>query len=238
MTIKIGNLRINYQLLGKSGKSLVLVHGWGGNIKSLELLANLSAQKYRCLLIELPGFGQSSCPDSNWGVKEYAELVSRVIHKLGFKQVNYFGHSFGGSLGIFLSNHEPQLINQLVLCNTSFKRENKTNKHASYLQFLPFGFKRLLYRIFFPQSDTMKFPRLEANFRIIIQQDLTYLLQHIKQKTLILWGQKDQDTSIILAKLLHQKIKNSELKIFPGIGHGLPLKQPELVYQALVNFLS
>ena len=97
--------------------------------------------------------------------------------------------------------------------------------------------KRLLYRIFFPNSDSMKYPHLETNFRKIITQDLSHLLAKIKIPTLILWGSVDKDTPVPMAHELHEKIEGSTLKIFEGVTHGLPLKYPELVYKEMAKFI-
>ena len=227
-------MHINYEEKGQ-GEPIIFVHGWGGSINSFIQLANLIPNNYRVIKIDLPGFGKSDLPGHDWGVEEFGRCLVDFLKTLHIEKVIYFGHSFGGSLGIFLAAHYPKLITKLILCAPSYKREVRKSK--GLLSRLPQTLRIILYRIFFPHSDLWRFPRLESNFRKIVQQDMTAYLPKIKTKTLILWGKADRETPIEQADLLHKKISNSILKTFPDIGHNLPLQHPELVYQELKKFL-
>lgn len=245
MFLDVSGKRINYQRMG-TGAPLLFVHGWGGSVASLSPLAKLFTG-YETFVLDLPGFGKSGLPDPSWGVGEYANLVGQFCQKLGLKDIIYFGHSFGGSLGIYLASTEPELIKKLILCNSAFSRHPEQSRRISkFMRFLVLRFgglgmtnklKRLLYRVFFPNSDSMKYPHLETNFRKIIAQDLSHLLPSIKIPTLILWGSTDKDTPASMAHELHEKIEGSKLKIFEGVTHGLPLKYPELVYKEMIKFI-
>lgn len=246
MVITINNKNINYEIKGK-GTPILFVHGWGGSIHSLEKLSDLVSVDHQAIILDLAGFGQSDNPDPNWGVKEYSELLYNFISSLNLKHVSYFGHSYGGSLGIYLSSHYPEAIDKLILCDASYKRVGKVSKSAKLFnkvfQFLPlpykfkFLIKKIIYKIFFPNSDLIKFPHLESTFKKIMTEDLTPYLDKINQPTLIIWGEKDIDTPITYAHELNQKIKDSKLKIFPDETHSLPLKQPELVYKEIQKFI-
>lgn len=246
MLARILDKNINYQIKGY-GKPLILIHGWGGTSKSLEKLSLLLSNNYQTITLDLPGFGKSDDPPPHWGVEEYSEFLIQFLEKLKLNKIIYFGHSFGGSLGIFLAAKHPKLIDKLILCNSSFKREVKISKSAMMLKniakFFPFLFtfeasiKRVFYRLFLSRSDLYRFPHLQSNLRKIVLQDLTINLAQINIKTLILWGEDDTVTKLKLAHELNNKIKNSKLKIFPKIGHNLPLKFPQKVYEEIEKFL-
>lgn len=230
--------RISFKIRGSGNEQpVVFVHGWGGNIKSLENLAILASEKYKTTVLDLPGFGQSDCPHPSWGVKEYAEAVISLMKKLKLSNIVYFGHSFGGSLGIYIAGNYPGLIKKLILCDSSFKREVKISPMARFFRKLPTKLKLLIYKFFFPNSDLSKFPHLETNFRKIIVEDLTGYLSRINVPTLILWGEGDRQTPVDWAHELKNRIKNSKLKIFPNAGHNLPIIKPEIVYQQLIEFI-
>jgi len=235
MFVDVSGKKIHYQKMG-TGPPLLFVHGWGGTSTSLLPLARLFTG-YEMIVLDLPGFGKSNLPDPKWGVQEYANLVSQFCLQLGLKNITYFGHSFGGSLGIYLASTKPDLFKKLILCNSAYKRTSPSQSGFPLMKRLPIGMKRFLYRIFFPNSDSMKYPQLETNFRKIITQDITHLLSKIKVPTLILWGSADKDTPAPMAQELHEKIEESILKIFEGVTHGLPLKYPELVYKEIMKFL-
>ena len=229
--------KIYFNIKGK-GNPIILVHGWGGSSKSLLPLAELLARKFKVVSLDLPGFGNSDKPNSDWGVEEYAQFIIDFICELKLRPVYYFGHSFGGALGIYLAANKPQYIKKLIISGGSFKRELlKVNPVGMFFRWLPTSLKLIIYRIAYPNSDIYKIRALESNFRKIVRQDLTPLLSLINIPSLILWGEEDNQTPVKLALELKRKLKQSKLKIFPGIGHNLPLKYPQLVFSEIEKFL-
>src|SRR3989344_2635207 len=109
MKLDLYGKTINYQISG-TGNPFLFVHGWGGNLYSLQILAQLFSTKYMTITIDLPGFGLSDKPDPEWGVGEYAKFLIDFINKLNLKSVIFFGHSFGGALGIFIAANYPNYI--------------------------------------------------------------------------------------------------------------------------------
>lgn len=228
---------VNYELKGQ-GWPILLIHGWGGSLKSLSALADLLADKNQVILLDLPGFGSSSDPDNDWGIEEYSRIIIDIIDKLKIKPVVYFGHSFGGALGLNLAVKYPAYIKKLIVADASYRRSKPTSSILSRsLKWMPKIIKMLAYRLLYPQSDISKVPKLEANFRKIVTQDLTPLTSKVKIPTLILWGESDTQTPVNDGKYLNSRIKNAKLSIFPGIGHNLPLKKPELVNSEIQKFL-
>lgn len=240
MDVQIQGKNIHYEALGK-GRPLLLVHGWGGSAQSLEKLATILSADFQTIVVDLPGFGTSDNPDPTWGVEEYANLLAKLIENLKLKNVIYFGHSFGGSLGVQLAVTKPKLIDTLILCAASYHRTGHSSSAARKLKRIlpiPAPLKRLAYRIFFPKSELYKLPALESNFRRIVTTDLTQELSQIAQNTLILWGARDTYTPVENARAAKELIKNSTLKVFDDLGHGLPLYQPELVAAEIENFVN
>lgn len=237
MKLNLEGKKIFYQIRGQ-GQPVLLVHGWGGSKKSLEKLADLLSAKYKTFLIDLPGFGESANPEPEWGVEEYSDFILKIIDFLKIKPVVYFGHSFGGALGINIAAKYPSYIKKLIVSGASFKREKPQPTFLSRtLKQLPQPLKILIYRLLYPQSDLYKVPKLESNFRKIITQDLTPVVASIKTPTLILWGETDLQTPVQHASELNLKLKNSRLKLFPDLGHNLPIKHAELVFKEIDNFI-
>lgn len=238
MYLLLKGKQIHYDVLG-SGSPILIVHGWGGSMESLRPLAKLLANSHKAILVDLPGFGASENPDPEWGVNEYADILVRLLKGLNVKKVDYFGHSFGGSLGIYLAARTNS-VSKLILCATSYKRGAKKSKFAMMLkQFLPQNkpLRMLFYRIFFRNSDLAKYPHLEANFKNVVSQDLSDLPLSIHTPTLIIWGENDTTTPLTWAHELHEKIQDSTLSIIPHAKHGLPLRNPEIVAKEILSFI-
>lgn len=247
MFLTIHGKKLHYEQKG-SGEPILFVHGWPATIKSLQKLYQIASINYKAIIIDLPGFGKSDNPEPDWGVEGYASHITTFIKELGIKKVHYFGHSFGGELGIYIASHTPEILHTLIIANSSYKREGKSKKSVKIMKNLLKGIsqfniiepyvKKYFYRIFFPNSDILKAPHLESNFRKIITQDLTPYVSSIKVPTLILWGQLDTTTPIHWAHELNEKIKKSKLKVFQNATHNLPLKYPEEVYEEIEAFIS
>jgi pimeloyl-ACP methyl ester carboxylesterase len=247
MTMNINGVRIHFLRKG-SGKPILFVHGWGGTLNSLIELSSHFDDTHESILLDLPGFGKSGLPDPNGGCFDYADILTQFINKLKLKNIIYFGHSFGGSLGIILSATQPALVSNLILCNSAYKRTDKKSNTASLLKRLIYSIpvinslgpilRRLGYALFFRSSDLFKYPKLESNFKKIMSEDLTYLLAKIKTKTLILWGKEDTQTPIPLAYELKEKIQNSQLTVFPDVKHNLPLVKPQEIAHEIKKFIS
>lgn len=239
MTFSFSGRTIAYDTIGK-GSPLLLVHGWGGSRTSLAQLATLLSHRHTVITVDLPGFGESQTPPPQWGTPEYASVVIALLDHLSIKKIDYFGHSFGGSLGVYIASTSNR-IRRLILCNSSYKRRQNRSwpvrvAHRVFPASSPV--KRLLYRVFFRSSDLSRYPHVEQNFRNIMKVDLTPNLKKITTPTLILWGAEDTVTPLALAHELHEMISDSELVVIPDTRHGLPLRQPELLVGSINRFLS
>lgn len=248
MYIKIDQLKIHYKQFG-TGKPIIFIHGWGGSLYSLHNLGILASKKHQVTLIDLPGFGKSDNPPQHWGVEEYAEIICHIIKTLDLDKPDYVGHSFGGALGIYIASHYPRLIDKLILINCSFKREKKISatakvmkmvpqEHNAFIQIIKPFVKKIYYKLFHKDSDLMKYPHLENNFRKIVTQDLTDDTKKIKVPTLILWGEEDTLTPVLWAYELEKNIPHSTLKVFPKIRHNLPIRFPKETWAEIRSFLS
>jgi pimeloyl-ACP methyl ester carboxylesterase len=248
MFVKIENRKIHYKKMG-AGKPILFVHGWGGTLYSLHAVALLASKQYCAILIDLPGFGKSDNPPPHWGVEGYAEIINKFCQELKLMKPHYVGHSFGGELGIYLAAHYPALIDKLIISNSSFKRERKISRLARLLKTFPRNkfiilktlephIKKLYYKLFHKESDLIKYPHLETNFRKIITQDLTQETTRITADTLLLWGEDDTMTPVIWGYELKKTIPGSILKVFPKVRHNLPILYPQEVWNEIKTFLT
>lgn len=246
MYIRIDNRKIHFKKAG-SGPPMICVHGWGGSLYSLHEIAQRAAHKYTVYTLDLPGFGKSDNPPPHWGVEGYADILDLFIKKLSIKRPIYFGHSFGGAIGIYIASHKPETLSALILCSSSFKREKKISRLARILKWAPPSLMSLLrpirpllktiyYNMFQRGSDLTKFPHLEKNFRKIVMQDLTPDTKKIRIPTLILWGEEDTQTPVLWAYELEKNIEGSRLVVYPGIRHNLPIKMPADVWGQIEAF--
>lgn len=108
-------ISIAYTDQGSGEQTLLFVHGLGSYspawIKQLEVLK----QQFRCIAIDLPGYGKSSKADYTYDMKFFAEVVKEFIEKAELKNVTLVGHSMGGQIGVTIALYYPELLQNLIL---------------------------------------------------------------------------------------------------------------------------
>ena len=80
MKFNYKNSNVNYEYYDNNSKiSLVFLHGWGQNIQMMIPLAKPFIKKYNCMIIDLPGFGDSEEPQEVYTIYDYAEMVNKLL---------------------------------------------------------------------------------------------------------------------------------------------------------------
>ena len=127
----INGIKINYEEKGE-GELIVLLHGWGSNIKLFANLIDLLSKKYKVAAMDMPGFGESQEPPSAWCVDDYADFVTEFLKAYDTKKVMLLGHSFGGRVIIKLNSREnlPFEITKVILVDSAGILPPKTNKKS------------------------------------------------------------------------------------------------------------
>ena len=101
---------------GGSGPPVVLLHGLSSSLGFWRYqIDGLSAQGYRVLALDLPGFGASDRPDAPYTPPWYATVVDAWLEQLGVSQAVVLGHSMGGQIALTLALNHPSRVSRLVL---------------------------------------------------------------------------------------------------------------------------
>jgi 4,5:9,10-diseco-3-hydroxy-5,9,17-trioxoandrosta-1(10),2-diene-4-oate hydrolase len=115
-----GGLRLHYHEAGPvTGTPVVLLHGggpgasaWGNFGPNLPVFA----RRYRTLLVDLPGFGQSDKPQVTRSYFTFAaDAVAALLNTLDIGQVHLVGNSLGGGTAVRFALRFPQRAGRLVL---------------------------------------------------------------------------------------------------------------------------
>jgi pimeloyl-ACP methyl ester carboxylesterase/CRP-like cAMP-binding protein len=95
----------------------ILIHGWSSSWFTWQPILPSLSKRYRCIAIDLPGFGKSPAPAEPPTIAGYAELVAQVIMRFSDRAVLVLGHSMGGQIATTLALRYPVLVDKLVLLN-------------------------------------------------------------------------------------------------------------------------
>ena len=229
--------------------TILILHGWGSCAKRWQKVKEiLTEQGLKVIVPDLPGFGENPSPSQPWSVDDYMEWVKKFSQ--GFSPFFLLGHSFGARIAIKFAVKYPEKISGLILCGAPAIKDKLNIKHitiralakfSSKFSFFPFYqfFRKIFYKYILRKTDYLKTQGImkETFKKVIAEDSLPYLCQ-IKTKTLIIWGEKDDYVSVKLAPIIKNKIPNSDLKIFPEIGHSPHIECPEKLCEIILDFLK
>ena len=235
---KIKNIKINYKQYGK-GDDVILLHGWGQNIAMMDPLGKKIEDNHRITIIDLPGFGLSSEPESVLGVPDYADIVYELLKELKISNPIIIGHSFGGRVAICYASKYP--TKKMVLFGAPCVRHEHKSKKQAVFKFM----KKII--IFRPFVNILKkhlgsvdyknaTPKMRDILVKTVNLDLSEYAKKIKCDALLIWGENDTAVSVSEAKELDGLLKNSALIILPGT-HYYYLENLERVTDILNNFI-
>lgn len=93
----------------------ILLHGWSSSWYALSPVLPLLSQRFNCLAIDLPGYGQSPPLKERVTIEAYADLLAKLIEEVSNGPVVLVGHSMGGMTSMTLALRHPVLVDRMVL---------------------------------------------------------------------------------------------------------------------------
>jgi len=138
--VKVGKIWINYVEKGR-GKTIVLIHGWNNNWIGFVPVAKFLVKKYRVIIPDLPGYGDSGRL-KKYNCKIEAFYLKKFVDKLKIKRPMLAGHSMGTLvLGMFCKRY-PIRAGKIILIGSVFRKKNDSTKTKLWTNFFEFVSKR------------------------------------------------------------------------------------------------
>lgn len=108
-------LNMGYIDQGRGRQTLLLVHGLASDYKAWYKVIWQLRQKYRCIALDLPGYGTSSPVSHPVSIQFFAARVNEFVEKLQLKNVTLVGHSMGGQVSVTAALQRPDNYQKLAL---------------------------------------------------------------------------------------------------------------------------
>jgi pimeloyl-ACP methyl ester carboxylesterase len=257
MTIKFQDavgLRVRYlETEGEGGIPLIILHGWGSSINSwTDVMQSLEKSGAKVFMPDLPGFGETPEPKTPWALDDYIAFVKSFSRAMGVTTFYLAGHSFGGQIAIGYSAKYPNDVQGLILMAAARILRRKKIRVGIFLIFatvgkavftIPFlcALKPVVQKIWSKLTGETDYYQASAlmkkTMQLVVGEEVGPKLEEIKTNTLILWGARDNVTPLADAKIIHEKIPNSSLHVFEGVGHDLNFKKPSGIAQKIFEFM-
>ena len=232
------------------GRSVLLLHGWGDNLKGLAGLATTLATDYQVISVDLPGFGASQPSEAVWNLDNYATFIKDFLAKLDLTPYAVVGHSNGGSLAIRAIAIGAIKPHKLVLLAASGIRNSQPAKRLAFkivaktgnavTIWLPKATRQKLRTKLYGAvgSDMLVVEQLQETFKQTVRQDVQADAAQLKIPTLLIFANQDKAVPLADGRTYNKLIKNSQFEVIDDASHFVHLDQPAKVASLITKFLA
>ncbi len=223
--IIVNNLAVTYLDEGK-GPTLLFVHGWRDKKETFDNLSRQLHLQYRCISVDLPNFGTSQDSEAVVTIEQYADFLCAFASKLELQNYAIIGHSMGGQIAIYATGAGVVQPNTLILIASAGVRSNarmakQALRFASKLtrRFIPSKLKDKVYKKIGSDYSTQLSQTHKKIISNVLRHDVQEIAKRISVPTLLIYGELDSHTPVIMGQVLQQKIPDSSLTILNGQDH-------------------
>lgn len=261
--IRINGTLYRYRDCGE-GPVLLFAHGLLLNADAFAAQVRVLSQNYRCIVLDMPGHGQSGFRPDGWTLDDISRDLALLIGELSLGKVTVIGQSQGGMVAIRLAARYPEHIAGLVLIGTSARAEypERLAQWQAHRATILTGsaserealFGEIQQRLNGDNWLQQHPQRAEEERRIMLAHhrtglalaldaavftrgDIRALLPQVNVPTLVLCGECDGATPPELSREIARGIMNARLQLLPDTGHHPVIEAPEAVTAAIDAFL-
>ena len=245
--------------IGDEGKGfpLVLVHGFLGSSTMWKPQIDFFKDHFRVITPDIPGFGKSSKIKSHNNIYSIADTI---LENLKTKKIDNFyllGHSMGGMVVQEMAKKDGDKISKLICYSTGSIGEmperfetieesrqklkkiglERTARNIAKTWFI-LGEKAKHFDLCIQSGKETSVEAADNALTAIKKYNGVNNLKLIKNKTLIIWGDKDKSYNLKQIKTLENNISNSSLAIFEGCAHNVHLEKIEEFNKTVLNFIN
>jgi pimeloyl-ACP methyl ester carboxylesterase len=259
-SIKSGDAEIVYWAVG-DGPPVLLLHPFPANHEFWLPVAETLATRYRLILPDLRGHGDSGVGEGPATMEKHAADLARVMDDADVGRAPLIGISIGGYILFEFWRKHRGRVAALGLCNTKAPADGPEAR-AGRLQAAndvidrgtePF-FESMIPKLMGKTTREARPDLVDGALRMMRQMspedvaqvqrgmatrpDSVETLKTINVPTLLVTGDEDTLTGVNEAELMRQHIANSQLRVIPKAGHYAAWEQPQDAATLLRQFLD
>ena len=246
-TIVIDQVELRTRTWGPGVPEVVLLHDGLGSISQWrDLPKQIAIQTGKTVLAyDRPGHGASTpVPAGAWPadwMARQALVLGQLLGTLSIERPVLVGHSDGGSIALLHAANQPdQVLSVVALAAHTFVETRCTDSIAA-LRMEP---RALIVALGRHHGDAAAVFEawsggwLQSGFQ---DWDIRPLLAKVKCPVLVVQGVDDEYATQAMYHLTLDALASSNLlegQLLPGVRHGLPRENPDLVLRLIADFLA
>lgn len=131
MLVDVRSAAIHYSDSG-AGAPVLFLHGIPDSGAVWNKVAGALQSSYRCIVPDLPGFGQSAIPPGfQFGLEDMAWFIDAFLAAAGVAgPVHLVVHDIGGPFGLAWAVRNPHKVRSITILNTVFQPEYRWHRYA------------------------------------------------------------------------------------------------------------
>ncbi len=227
-----------------NGQPVLFLHGYLSCKESFYYQTQSLSRRFRTVAVDLPGFGKTPEPSYGYALDDYVDFARAVIKERCGGRACIVAHSFGGRIAIKLAAEYPECVRCMILTGCAGMKPRRNLKYRVKKGTYSF-LKRVMpsrvdvWREKFSSSDYRALsPVMKESFVKITNEHLEGCLGKISAPVLFVFGEKDTETPLYMARRLYAGVKGSGLVIMKGCGHFCFSEDPVTFNAVAEEFLA
>jgi pimeloyl-ACP methyl ester carboxylesterase len=227
-------VKLYYEETG-SGRPLVFVHEFAGDIRSYEPQVRYFSRRYRCIVYNARGYPPSDVPEDfeRYSQQRACDDIRAVLDALKIAKAHIVGISMGGFAVLHFGFNYPERADSLVVAGCGYgaepgKRQQFHDETArTAAQIAEKGMPEV--------AKTYGAGPTRVQARRPSLYDLVDKMKALEVPTLVATGDED-DPCLEPGLLMKRHIPTAALVVLPNTGHALNLEEPDLFNRACDDF--
>ena len=234
--VAINGAKIYYEEYGK-GEPLLLIHGNGGDIKSMGNQIDYFKNKYKVIIADNRGQGKSELKTDSLTYTQITKDWEGLVNYLKLDSISIVGWSDGGIVGLEMAISGKSKIKKLVAMGANLRPDSTAVNSWAVKEVLQ---SKKMINSKIQEKDTTANWNLQKQLLGLLGDQPNIPIEDlskIKAKVLIIAGDED----IIRSKHsleMYENIPKAQLCIMPGETHFAPASNPELFNEIVNRFLE
>lgn len=231
-----------------SGTPLLMLHGFMGNASCWMSLSDRLKSNFRCIGLDLLGFGESARPQIRYDIAKEVAFLRQVVEALHLDSFYLMGHSFGGWVAAAYALQYPDSLKGLILAAPAGIRDDSFAGRYDHLRPILWdtpaidwalnwikpiaplvGQEKTIAQIAWMRRELNHQPAARSFLvdRLRPEDAIDTVEKHIHRltvPTLVMTGDQDETIPLWHSQTYATEIPNAKLVILPNADHSLPQK--------------